>query len=65
MPGRKQPPEREEDRDREYRMAQKRGFGEDTEDAPGAEKIRDAGSEVAREREKHAEDKERLSRQDF
>lgn len=66
MPGRKNPKEREEDRDREYRLTQKRGYGEHVV-GDEAEDLADSGpaAQVEREREKWAENKERKSRQDF
>ncbi len=66
MPGRKNPGTSEEERDREYRMAQKRGYGESVAGERG-ESLSEAGDvgKVAREREKWAEDQERLSQQDF
>ena len=66
MPGRKQPKEREEDRDREYRLTQKRGYGEHVVGEEAGELTDNGGAaRVAREREKWAEDKDRLSRQDL
>jgi len=61
MPGRKQPRVSDSERKREYRMQQKRGKGEAGEDFG----VREAGAEVANERETWKENKERLSRQDF
>lgn len=66
MPGRKNPETTESERDRKYRLMQKRGYGEEVVGERG-EGISEAGDvgKVQREREKWAEERQRLGQQDF
>lgn len=66
MPGRKKPKMTENERDHEYVMAQKRSHGDEIvgDEAKDLDE-KGAAGQVAREREKYAEDRERLRRQDF
>jgi hypothetical protein len=66
MGGRKKPETTEQERDHDYVMTQKRGYGEEVV-GDEAKDLPDTGNaaKVARERETWKEDRERLSRQDF
>lgn len=66
MPGRKNPKMTESEREREYHLAQKRGYGDTVVGERGAS-LDDKGetAEIERRREKWAEDRQRLSQQDF
>lgn len=66
MPGRKQPKRTESERDRLYRISEKRSHGDHVV-GERAEDIEDKGAvaEVRRERAKWAEERERLSRRDM
>lgn len=66
MPGRKNPRTTESEREREFRLQMKRGYGDTIVGERGAslEGKGDVGR-VEREREKWAEEHQRPSRQDF
>ncbi|HET6405363.1 MAG TPA: hypothetical protein VFH78_12015 [Candidatus Thermoplasmatota archaeon] len=66
MPGRKNPEPTEQEREREYMLAQKRGYGESVVGDEGKElEGKGAVGKVEQRREKWAEEQERVSQQDF
>ena len=66
MPGRKNPKMTDDERKREYRMMQKRGYGDTVVGERGAD-IEASGpaAEVAREREKWASERDMRSRHEL